>query len=104
MARRFAVCCKVGDAILGRAIANEASKGNQQKPSTPIGPQTKGATMSHLELAAILRAKAWRNYPGVFTAPETRQERTARVVVKVLDGPTGGDTLTKTTFVQRLNT
>jgi len=60
--------------------------------------------MSHLELAAILRAKAWRNYPGVFTAPETRQERTARVVVKVLDGPTGGDTLTKTTFVQRLNT
>ena len=28
--------------------------------------------MSHVELAAILRAKAWRNYPGVFTAPETR--------------------------------
>ena len=36
--------------------------------------------MSHLELAAILRAKAWRNYPGVFTAPETRQERTAMAV------------------------
>ena len=29
--------------------------------------------MSHVELAAILRAKAWRNYPGVFIAPETRQ-------------------------------
>jgi hypothetical protein len=26
--------------------------------------------MSRLELAAILRAKAWRNYPGVFAAPE----------------------------------
>jgi len=36
--------------------------------------------MSHLELAAILRAKAWRNYPGVFAAPETRQERTAKAV------------------------
>jgi hypothetical protein len=36
--------------------------------------------MSHLELAAILRAKAWRNYPGVFAAPETRQERTAQAV------------------------
>ena len=36
--------------------------------------------MSHLELAAILRAKAWRNYPGVFAAPETHQERTAQAV------------------------
>jgi hypothetical protein len=36
--------------------------------------------MSHLELVAILRAKAWRNYPGVFTAPETRQVRTAPAV------------------------
>jgi len=30
--------------------------------------------MSRLELAAILRAKAWRNYPGVFREPGTRQE------------------------------
>ena len=31
--------------------------------------------MSRVEFAAILRAKAWRNYSGVFTAPGTRQER-----------------------------
>lgn len=31
--------------------------------------------MSHLELAAILRAKAWRNYPGVFATPETYKQR-----------------------------
>ena len=30
--------------------------------------------MSHLEFAAILRAKAWRNCPGVFAAPEIRKE------------------------------
>ena len=30
--------------------------------------------MSHLEFAAILRAKAWRNYPGVFAAAEIRKE------------------------------
>ena len=36
--------------------------------------------MSYLELAAILRAKAWRNYPGVFAAPGTCQERTAQAV------------------------
>src|SRR5438270_5241514 len=40
----------------------------------------KDATMSRLELAAILRDKAWRNYLGVFAAPETRQERTAKAV------------------------
>ena len=51
----------------------EVSKINQQKRLTPIGPQTEAAAMSHLELAAILRAKAWRNYPGVFAAPKTRE-------------------------------
>jgi hypothetical protein len=36
--------------------------------------------MSHLELAAILHAKAWRNYSGVFAAPQKCQERTAQAV------------------------
>jgi hypothetical protein len=39
--------------------------------------------MSRLELAAILRAKAWRNYPGIFRKPGACQER---VEQSVLDG------------------
>jgi len=75
----FSKSC-LGAQLEMRGQRTEVSKINQQKRLTPIGPQTEAAAMSYLELAAILRAKAWRNYPGVFTAPELRQERTARAV------------------------
>ena len=64
------------------------------------------ATWQHRDTSAIW-AKVRTNPDGTTGAVTVDKDSIAWLLLEVVgaeDGPTGGDTLTKTTFVQRLNT
>ena len=81
----------------------------------PLDPNTNPAVVADGAIRATWQSKdgssVWaalhvndQGVKGTFTPDKTAIAWLLLEVVGAVDGPTGGDTLTKTTFVQRLNT